>query len=576
MKKQFVRFSTLMVAMLMFGCDDDSGNSTPNAPAIDENKPCDYSVEEQYRKCAEMDGVSVYEYCHPDGIIKSTECDGACTTPKSCKLPNDACAPGTHKCNYGDSLFSEMGVGMVCDNNGVWKKDQDCASGVCNGTRCGKLADTEICKGVTEPRCENDADGMGILATCTEEKRTRTECNASCKNDKECGSCKSGETKCEDIKGDDDVEIGYAKVCQDGEWIESQCKYKRKCADETSCEICESTECTTTSYNPVGDVSVLTLSCPSEAEPVNYSCSTVSCVTATKECGECQNGAGNCENREENGKQVGYLKTCEDGLFKNPTRCDNGFSCYNRGCGDCVNGDTECRIEDWGGTHAFVYFCENGSWSRSHDYQCPTDQCSSDNKMCAFSTAQICVQKDRGQDARLIKKSNNAYIYESCPDDVSCTSDKNGCGVCNNDNRDNNVCVNDADFHGTLTHCVDGAIVSEACENGNSCNCSGGSCTYCGVCIHGTIESACRESNGRTYIDFCEDGQHMRNESCPNDVMCAADGSKCAACNDGDTYCKMENGKAYLGTCAEGEYTGWTACPSGKCNNRTECKAIEE
>ena len=578
MKKQFVKISVLMIAMLAFGCNDDSGNSTPNAPAIDENKPCDYSVEEQYRKCAEMDGVSVYEYCHPDGIIKSTECDGACTTPKSCKLPNDACAPGSHKCNYGDSLFSEMGVGMVCDNNGVWKKDQDCASGVCNGTRCGKLADTEICKGVTEARCEDNEDGIGILATCTEETRTRTECpNASCKNDKECGTCKSGEVKCENVTDDKGIEVGLIKVCENSEWVESKCKYNRKCASATSCEICEETECVTTPTFPVGDVSYVKLSCPSEAEPVTYSCSIVSCVTATKECGECQNESKRCENHDENGKQVGYISTCEDGQYKKPTRCADDVPCKGNACGDCLNGDTKCEIDNWGGEHAFVYFCVDGSWSSSHDYQCPTAQCTSDNKMCAFTTAQICVQREYGKTGRIITKENNGYSFKDCDDDTSCNPDKTACGECNIGDYDHkSVCVNDAEHHGTWTHCVDGELVSEACKDGNSCSCYNGVCTSCGVCVSGTIESECRENNGISRIDFCEDGKHIRNENCPNGAMCSEDESKCAPCNDGDSYCKTENGKGYLGTCENGEYGNWTECPSGQCHNRTECKAVEE
>ena len=421
MKKHLIRFSTLMVAMVMFGCNDDSSKSPQNAPAIDENKPCEYNVEEQYRKCAEMDGVSVYEFCHPDGVIKSIECDGACTTPKSCKLPNDKCAPGTHKCNYGDSLFSEMGVGMVCDNNGVWKKDQDCASGVCNGTRCGKLADTEICKGVTESRCEDNADGMGILATCTDETRTRTECNASCKNDKECGTCISGKTKCENITTKDrlgnDIEVGQITGCENGEPVERLCDYERKCADETSCEICNETECKAQS-TPAGEVAIITMTCSNET--VTYSCGMASCNIATKGCGECQNGSKRCENHEEDGKLIGYFETCEDGLYKNLTRCAEDVSCYGeRSCGNCVNGDTKCEIDNWGGEHAFVYFCVDGSWSTSHDYQCPTDQCTSDNKMCAFSTAQICVQRDYGETGRIVIKENNGYTFKDCDNEAA-------------------------------------------------------------------------------------------------------------------------------------------------------------
>ena len=565
--------------------ENNNNNNNNNENNNQQDESCDYTQEETYRKCTDNNGVGVYSYCHPDNKIMKIDCDGACIDATSCKLSTGDCAPGANKCEGGDSLFSPIGASSVCNQDGTWREATACPSSVCTGTRCGQLDDSGICEGITEARCQNGEDGVGIIVECTESTRTLTACpnSASCKNEYECGDCKDSDSKCEDttetISGKE-VKIGNLSVCENGEWKTDVCKYKRPCADdEKSCESCEIQSCEnkdTGGYG--GKIAILTLSCPSEAN-ASHSCGQVTC-TETNECGECRDGGGRCEDREENGKQIGYRYSCDKGRFVQPTKCENDVSCNGEyGCGDCQNGDTKCEVRFWAGQdRGYMKVCIDGRWQ--NEVECPTGACTSDNKMCEYSGDQLCVQQEYEKIGIIVTKDGEGYKFEKCASEVSCNAEKNNCGAC----KDNDSsCVNNEDKVGQLTKCENGEWTTNPCENNTSCSCNGSSgynCApadyhYCGRCVEGTIESCSNRANDVGYIRHCRNGS-MKDEACPNKVSCNEDNTDCAPCTDGMKYCLNSGGKTEVGTCSGGVYTDWQPCASGLCNDDyTDCKPEE-
>lgn len=337
--------------------DPDPQESDPKEPTV----PAD---------CVSSGGVLIQDMCFCNGNLcdpgifcneigicsnRNAKIEAACTSTGGVYQDGSCVCNGT-KCSSG-IYCSEAGIcsnqtveitpqiSEECkDNNDYWCQENEvfhceadssgdvsaksfltCEFGCSEQNRLkpkenGQYTKTDImgilCRECSEDlyRCEGNS-----FYTCESGKIAENSCvlndkPVSCKNNKECGQCLNDEHTCSNVTLNDglnDNEIGIkTKFCTEGEWQNV-------------------------------DISIFTNDNPNISTLLNqFSCNYNSCRSDGK-CGVCMNGSKTCSN---NGNQIGTLRECADGSWKDIESCIN-VSCNVSKCGECVNDAiSECAL----------------------------------------------------------------------------------------------------------------------------------------------------------------------------------------------------------------------------------------
>ena len=171
-----------------------------------------------------------------EGSCKATECEGGYTLLTSGKCVETNCTEGDIRCT-NDPV--KRGMIEKCIDN-VWEFQEPCEYS-CNTAenRCGD------CINGSTNTCENGPDNIGIIDTCVDGVMTKIHCpdDKSCYHGGKCGECVSDIGVCRNEVYDEyDYEAyGKYRTCHNGKLSsESYCDTWDVCKDERECGECRS------------------------------------------------------------------------------------------------------------------------------------------------------------------------------------------------------------------------------------------------------------------------------------------------------------------------------------------------
>ena len=480
----------------------------------------------------EREADAVLQSCDPNGkwiTFQSCPPNHGCKDETTCD--DDNCTPGQHSCENSQNGESSIGLIKICESNRMWSNLSACPG----NTLC---EDAETCAEPVVINCNEEevsctnVGKTGQLKKCVKNEYVTETCpnDAACKNDMECGDCKTDDVKCAD---------GKMFVCGKGIWEESAACENNKCFDETRCQ-----QCTSTCKNKDGYYyGVVTTVCEDNTTK-KETCEAVSCNPEGTGCGNClvkppkDGDLVTCENDE---KGVGHLTGCQNGQSFEGEACEGDFSCKDDGsgkkitCGECRNGTTRCVMRE--GT-AMLELCVGGVFSGQYDnsyIKCRgSEKCNDAGTACA-DVDSFCFSYGADYTGYLASSDGT---FKTCYSDscdpatqqnctvASCNSEFTACGECLVTFKGpKTTCSEDEDGIGHMKGCIGGAHVDEVCKDNAGC----GSVFGCNACRNGAWKCEVNE-DGKALLITCKDGVWASDAGtydCPESMGCNSDNTFC-------------------------------------------------
>ncbi len=362
-------------------CDDEDGVGTISIcvdNAWEESETCphgcmdNHSCAECINESRECIDDSQYRYCD-SGIWSSAEkCTTTITNATAKCLDRGECV---FECNDG---YCSNGTGCVvgeCNEHSCNSNQTD------NGARC----------------CDNVENGTIVIDNSAET------CNFMCKSDyhKDNNKCVKNECNNGDTKCTDSGTTGQKQTCSGGVWTSSNCKNKNSCKDDKTCGSCINgrTRCSGVKVqictNGVWkdemiceDVSAgvgATAICDDETKRCGYTCGSGYTDNGARCCGAVENGTV----LKDNSNICNF--TCDPGFCKYQYTCqksENSVVACGENCLDCTK-----SLQD-----ATAFSCDNGICratkcnSITYNYVLYDGQCAFSAHRC--DNNQFCFGKD--------------------------------------------------------------------------------------------------------------------------------------------------------------------------------------
>ena len=345
----------------------------------------------------------------------------------SCSKPsakNDEAQCG--KCKNGDQQCipandGNRGIPQTC-KNGEWVNDSDFCE---NNASCTiaemtindqkvKKSTCGVCKNEST-KCENinevgDNNGVGQTSVCKNGQYAPTLCQngASCtpKKDadgnviigdeaenRECGDCKTGDTRCIPIK--EGSSIGKPQTCVDGKWSDDS----ETCYNNASCTITKETR--------------------DDGIEVEKSI-----------CGICQNEVDvSCMYKsDERPARTGYLASCKNGefvsKFEEKDKCPGSNSCkIYKDLTKCDSNSCECNSGAEKNTCAKGQYCKEELLEGAIHRKCVNAMSRCEENVCICGDV-VC---NRGEFCTVDENLNNVCVLANKCDESECTCGKSKC-----------------------------------------------------------------------------------------------------------------------------------------------------
>ena len=558
----------IMDKVCEFGCSDDNQVASCNECSIGTIK------------CENDDnGIAKYSVCENGTWTEKTDiCIAQDTTdPEADGLKYSCAFNGVLEC-----VKDETGNCKIYESD-KYEFDVECGQCINNEYECGDKGEIKVCEnGKMVTKHESvvciDGENGGSEQWCNVDNKqnARRECKdnenkpASCKGN-HCGDCLNGTLQCNSDGSRLDVCRNgvweFAKICESGICQDKKCL---ECSGgKTKCENGVVYTCNESGLWGSAENCIATEDGKYGIKEGDF----VSC-NLSNECGECNDGTF-CFNDTNNS---GYRVTCKNGMWGSETVCNNNYSCKSESnCGECVNGDTECK-------NGKIRTCMNGQWDEYID--CPNGaDCKSDAKTCGECNN---TEKNICRDSKILLTSCVYGVWEqkSCSENQYCHV-KEGDDKCElNQCTGSETKCKDYESGGKKLNCEDKHWSETPCEIGNEAV-SCGSETECGDCLNGTIrydeiegdvcvEYTCINGKEKSYINSngfsCKfEGSGFigvgicNNNGAPKIVNNSDDICETLTCVNGDWGDPIVNSEGY--SCSkdsEGNLVN-----NGKCKNGT-------
>ena len=542
----------LCCCMVVFGCDQESagvhGEACLPGVCANDNMVCensDVACGESCRNCLTI--TNVQDAVCEDGICRIRTCqedyhlefDDVANTYACSKNTIERCAPNHAGENVVVENCTEIAhsTEVACSSGGqcIVKNCEDGFYPTLDSTQCIE----QVCVGCDE------ATEICFEGTCR------------CKPG--WVSCSEDGRNCKDIINDSDNCGGCGIVCQSDDLIEHAVGFGCNLAQ------CGVTECESF-YHPSGMECELNTS--DNCGEHGKSCSGIEHAleaTCNEESGICT--IVSCDLHYHIDQEN---ETCEEDTADNCN--EHGHSCWVEHAAG-----VECAWDEAGAyAYCVTQECEDGYHlvdnpeNPSGPKNCAKDSgedCGSEGLQCPENAS--CEQKEDGTYGC---KCDDGYI--DCDGVcVNLDSNKNHCGTCHNQCKDNQACI------GGVCGCASGTDCANSCvdlyNDKNNCGSCANQCKDYQACISGS----CGCTNGTDCGSSCVELQSDNNNCgacglvCKSYQTCKAGKCSCTSGTDCGSSCvDLQNDKNNCGSCGT-KCKDYQACISGKCSctSGTDC-----